>query len=108
MGIGYIIARSIGKIVGAYVGAKLTKMPDTVQKYLGITLLPQAGVAIGLSIATQSILPEFSSAIRTIVLSATFVYELIGPVLTKIALIKANEIKTTDGKIKKQNPQAAV
>ena len=81
-------------------------MPDTVQKYLGITLLPQAGVAIGLSIAAQSILPEYSSAIRTIVLSATFIYELIGPVLTKIALIKAKEIKTTDGKIKKQNPQA--
>lgn len=108
VGIGYIVARAAGKIVGAYLGAKLTNMPDTVQKYLGITLLPQAGVAIGLSIAAQSILPEYSSAIRTIVLSATFIYELIGPVLTKIALAKAKEIKTTDYKIKKQKPRPVV
>jgi len=108
VGIGYIIARAIGKIAGAYLGAKVTKMPDTVQKYLGITLLPQAGVAIGLSLTAQSILPEYSSAIRTIVLSATLVYELIGPVLTKIALVLAKEIKTPNTKIKKQNPRPAV
>jgi len=105
VGIGYIIARSIGKIVGAWLGAKFMKMPQTVQKYLGITLLPQAGVAIGLSIAAQSILPEYSSAIRTIVLSATLIYEIFGPVLTKIALIQAGEIGTADIHHKKTSYQ---
>jgi len=108
VGIAYILARSLGKIWGAYLGAKATKMPEQVQKYLGITLLPQAGVAIGLSIAAQSILPEYSAAIRTIVLSATLIYELFGPVLTKIALVHANEIKEPDVKIKKHKPRSAV
>ena len=93
IGIGYIIARSIGKIVGAYLGAKIINSPPTVQKYLGITLLPQAGVAIGLSLVAQSVLPEFGAPIRTVILFATLVYELVGPVLTKIALIKAGEIE---------------
>ena len=103
VGIGYILARALGKIVGAYLGSKAMKMTDTVQKYLGFTLLPQAGVAIGLSVSAQSILPEYSSTIRTIVLSATLVYELVGPVLTKMALTRAGEIKTnvlTPGKQK--------
>ncbi|HHY83384.1 MAG TPA: cation:proton antiporter [Clostridiales bacterium] len=105
VGICYILARSIGKIAGAYLGAKFMKMPETVQKYLGITLLPQAGVAIGLSIAAQSILPEYSSTIRTIVLSATLIYEIFGPVLTKIALIQAGEIGTPDIHNKKTSYQ---
>jgi len=92
IGVGYIIARSVGKIAGAYIGAKIIKSPPVVQKYLGITLLPQAGVAIGLSLVAQKVLPEFGASIRTIVLFSTLVYELIGPVLTKIALIKAGEI----------------
>lgn len=96
------MARALGKIVGAYLGSKAVKMPETVQKYLGITLLPQAGVAIALSIAAQSILPEFSAAIRTIVLSATLIYELVGPVLTKIALERAGEIETTSIKPEKR------
>jgi len=102
VGVGYILARALGKIVGAYLGSKAVKMPETVQKYLGITLLPQAGVAIALSIAAQSILPEFSAAIRTIVLSATLIYELVGPVLTKIALERAGEIETTSIKPEKR------
>ncbi|HHV98349.1 MAG TPA: cation:proton antiporter [Clostridiaceae bacterium] len=92
IGIAYVIFRSAGKICGAYFGAKALRMPETIQKYLGITLLPQAGVAIGLSIVAQNVLPEYGAAIRTIVLGATFIYELVGPVLAKIALLKAGEI----------------
>jgi len=99
IGIGYIISRSIGKIVGAYIGARITKSPPVVQKYLGITLLPQAGVAIGLSLVAQKILPEFGTSIRTIVLFSTLIYELLGPVLTKIALIKAGEIDISNSKV---------
>ncbi|NSW90761.1 MAG: cation:proton antiporter [Firmicutes bacterium] len=94
IGIGYIISRSIGKIFGAYIGARIINSPPAVQKYLGITLLPQAGVAIGLSLVAQSALPEFGASIRTVVLFATLIYELVGPVLTKLALIGAGEIQT--------------
>lgn len=93
----YIVARSIGKYSGAFASAKLTKSEPTVQKYLGFTLLPQAGVAIGLATsASQTLaatgLQTESSLILAVVLTATIVYELFGPVLTKISLQKAGEI----------------
>lgn len=92
IGILYIISRFLGKVFGASVGAIITKAPETVRKYLGLTLIPQAGVAIGLSLLASQKLPECAAAIRTVVLAATFIYELIGPVLTKISLKKAGEI----------------
>jgi len=91
LGIAYIIFRVIGKVLGAYIGAKLAKSPAVVQKYLGLTLIPQAGVAIGLAMVAETAVPEFGAAIRTIILSATVIYELVGPLLTKIALFKAGE-----------------
>ncbi|MBU5439926.1 cation:proton antiporter [Tissierella sp. MSJ-40] len=93
IGAGYVIIRVIGKMLGAYVGAKISDLPQTVQKYLGFTLIPQAGVAIGLSMIAQNILPlSYGAQIRTIVLAGTVVYELVGPLITKTALIKAGEI----------------
>ncbi len=94
-GIAYIFARVIGKSFGAYFGSKIAKCPSCVQKYLGFTLVPQAGVAIGLAMIAEISLPEYGASIRTIILSATVIYELIGPLLTKTALVKAGEIKTT-------------
>lgn len=94
IGIGYIVFRIIGKVSGAYMGAKISNSPDNVKKYLGFTLLPQAGVAIGLSMIAQNILPApYGSQVRTIVLAATVVYELIGPSFTRRALVKAGEIE---------------
>ncbi len=92
-GIAYIFARVIGKSLGAYFGSKIAKCPSTVQKYLGFTLVPQAGVAIGLAMIAEISLPAYGASIRTIILSATVIYELIGPLLTKTALIKAGEIE---------------
>ncbi|MCY6484802.1 cation:proton antiporter [Clostridium aestuarii] len=92
IGAAYIISRLIGKIVGASLGSKLANCSKTVQKYLGLTLVPQAGVAIGLAMVAETIIPQYGSSIRTIILSATVVYELIGPLLTKIALKQAGEI----------------
>ncbi len=90
----YIIARAFGKISGAYIGARMTHMEKNIQNYLGFTLLPQAGVAIGLSlIATRIIGGTEGSEIRAIVLAATVVYELLGPIITKLALIRAGEIQ---------------
>lgn len=94
IGIGYIIFRVLGKVLGAYAGAAISKSPENVRKYLGFTLIPQAGVAIGLSMMAQNILPDpYGAQVRAIVLAATVVYELLGPSLTRKALIKAGEIK---------------
>ena len=92
----YIVMRSFGKYFGAFTGCKITKQSDTVTKYLGLTLLPQAGVAIGMANQISKI-PEFQidnvgNIIVTVVLCATLVYELVGPLITKLALNKAGEI----------------
>lgn len=92
VGAGYIVVRMIGKILGSYVGGKIAGAPKTVQKYLGFTLIPQAGVAIGLAMVAEGILPEpYGSNVMTIILAATVVYELIGPLMAKIAIFKAGE-----------------
>jgi Kef-type K+ transport system membrane component KefB len=93
IGAAYILIRMIGKIFGAGLGARLANMPAVVQKYLGFTLVPQAGVAIGLAMVAETTLPApHGSKIRTIILAATVVYELIGPLMTKIAIFKAGEV----------------
>ena len=92
VGVVYVIVRVVGKYLGALIGAKIMKAPDAVAKYLGPALIPQAGVAIGLSLLATTILPEYGQTIRAIILCATFIYEIIGPVITKISLQKAGEI----------------
>ena len=93
----YIIARALGKYFGAMAGASVVKADPNVRKYLGITLLPQAGVAVGmaqiaLSEFTNLGEPDIGRKIQAVVLCATLVYEIVGPVLTKISLKKAGEI----------------
>lgn len=91
VGIVYIISRSAGKYFGALASAAATGCDSKVTKYLGITLLPQAGVALGMSVTVQE-LGECGSLIRNIVLFAVLIYEIFGPMLTKIALTKAGDI----------------
>ncbi len=93
-GIIFVIARIIGKIVGAYVGGALSGASETIRKYLGLTLIPQAGVAIGLTllITQDSSYFEFRSVILNITLIAVAFNEIVGPVCTKFALFKAKEI----------------
>lgn len=88
----YIVARVAGKMFGAWLGAVISKCQKTVKKYLGFMLIPQAGVAIGLSLLAIKIVPQYGDTIRAVVLCATLIYELIGPVATKLALRKAGEI----------------
>lgn len=90
VGVVYILFRSLGKILGAAVSAKFTKCSPTIQKYLGITLLPQAGVSLGMSLVAMSL--SSGSVIRNVCLFAVLIYELVGPLFTKIALQKAGEI----------------
>lgn len=93
IGIIYLVLRVAGKMGGATLGALLTKADKKVVKYLGPALLPQAGVAIGLSLAATTVVPEYGATIRAIILCATLIYELIGPVVVKISLKKAGEIQ---------------
>ena len=92
IGILYVLFRVLGKILGAGLGAKLVKAQSEVRKYLGFTLIPQAGVAIGLAATAMTVVPEHGPQIRTIILCGTVIYELTGPVITKLALKKAGEI----------------
>lgn len=91
VGVVYIIFRSAGKIIGANISSKFMKCTPTIQKYLGITLLPQAGVCLGMSLTALS-LGAPGVIIRNISLFAVLIYELVGPLLTRIALEKAGEI----------------
>jgi len=92
IGIIYITIRVAGKILGAFLGSRLMKAPRAVEKYLGFSLIPQAGVAIGLALVTTRILPQYGDVVQTVILGATFIYELTGPAATKISLQKAGEI----------------
>lgn len=93
IGVIYIIFRVVGKVSGAYLGAVICKAPDKVKKYLGFGLIPQAGVAIGLTIVADGIIPEYSAQIKAVILSATLIYELVGPLITKASLKAAGEIE---------------
>ena len=92
IGLVYILFRSLGKYIGARESAKLVGCDKKVVDYLGITLLPQAGVALGMCV-TAAQLPGDGSLVRNIVLFAVLNYELFGPVLTKWALTKAGDIR---------------
>ena len=92
LGLIYIVVRALGKYFGAYLGAVVVKASPNIRRYLGITLLPQAGVAIGMAQMALATMPEFGARIQAVVLAATLIYELVGPVATKIALTKAGEI----------------
>ena len=92
VGLLYIVARSAGKILGAGISSRFMGCQESVCKYLGITLLPQAGVALGMSVTVAADYGAEGAIIRNIVLFSVLVYELVGPLLTKMALTKAGEI----------------
>ncbi|MDD3335327.1 MAG: cation:proton antiporter [Eubacteriales bacterium] len=92
VGVCYVVFRVIGKWCGAAIGSRAVHAHPNVQKYLGFTLIPQAGVAIGLATMTLTKLPMYGRQIQAVILAGTLIYELIGPVITKLSLTKAGEI----------------
>lgn len=92
----YILARGSGKILGTWVGATLAKSPAMVKKYLGIALLPQGGVSIGLLVIVAAQMNEFYPVISTIIMLSILVYETLGPVFAKFSINKAGEIGGMD------------
>ena len=93
IGVVYIIFRCLGKYFGTLFSAKATKCSPEICKYLGITLFPQAGVALGMCAIASAELGDIGTLIRNITLFAVLVYELFGPLLTRWALTKAGDIK---------------
>ena len=92
IGLAYIVTRSLGKYLGAYISAKAVHCEPLIQRYLGITLLPQAGVALGMSVTVAQTLGAGGQMVRNIVLFGVLIYELVGPTLTRIALTKSGDI----------------
>ena len=92
IGLAYIITRSLGKYLGAFISAKAVHCEPLIQHYLGITLLPQAGVALGMSVTVAQTLGTGGQMVRNIVLFGVLIYELVGPTLTRIALTKSGDI----------------
>ena len=101
VGVVYILFRSLGKYSGAYLSCDMSHCNEKITKYLGITLLPQAGVALGMALTATELMD--GHLVRNVVLFSVLVYELIGPVLTKIALTKAGEIRP-EGKTNARSP----
>ena len=91
VGVIYIISRSIGKYYGARISCKMTNCDPKIVKYLGITLLPQAGVALGM--ANNALALADGETIKSITLFAILIYEIVGPSLTKMSLMKSGDIK---------------
>ncbi|HPY37944.1 MAG TPA: cation:proton antiporter [Bacilli bacterium] len=102
IGVVYIVARSVGKYFGAYLGALSTKSDKNIRHYLGFALLPQAGVAIGMAKVVSEEMPsDIGVKIVTVVLCSVLFFELVGPIITKLALMRAGEIIKEPKKPKK-------
>ena len=104
LGLMYILARSLGKYLGSAFSCRLTKQPKPISDNLGITLLPQAGVALGMAL-TAAALPDGALA-RNVVLFAVLIYELVGPTLTKRSLMAVGEIRP-EGRTSARKPNPA-
>ena len=96
LGVVYALSRAIGKISGATIGAKIVNAPPTVQKWLGLALLPQGGISIGLSMIVARELPDHAGEIITVILFSVLVFEIMGPILAKISITKAGEVNGVD------------
>lgn len=96
LAVAYIFARGFGKISGAFVGAHVAKADDNVKKYLGLALLPQGGVSLGLLVIVNKQMMDFYPLISTIIMLSILVYETTGPIFAKLAISKAGEIHGLD------------
>ncbi len=105
VGIAYVLSRTVGKVLGSYIGARVMKTGKSVRQYLGLSLLPQSGVAIGLSVsayaAFSQVNMEYALVIKNIILASVLVFALTGPVLVKIAFWKTGEMTVEPTKSQK-------
>ena len=96
LGGGYILLRSLGLVFGAWLGGRTSGVDQNVRKWMGVALLPQAGVAIGMALLVSQRFPEIGGVILPVILGSTVFFELIGPVATRYALSRAGELNQND------------
>ena len=89
IGAGYLIARAVGKYLGARLGAQLSGSDSVTKRWMGPALLPQAGVAVGLALVAANQFPEYRQVLLSIVISSTVIFEIVGPIFTRIAIAKS-------------------
>jgi len=94
-GLAYIIFRFIGRLVGAWVGSAISRADRAMRRWMGMALLPQAGVAMGMALVAVQRRPDLEEIVLPIVIASTVLFEVIGPVLTRIGLLRAGEISGT-------------
>ena len=95
-GLIYLSGRTIGKVIGTRIGARLSDVPAPISNWLGLGLLPQAGVALGIGLVAKSIFPKYGENIFSIIAATSVIFEIVGPLLTKISLQKGGEIAPTE------------
>jgi Kef-type K+ transport system membrane component KefB len=91
VGVAYIFFRCMGKLSGAWLGAVISKAPDTIRNWTGIALMPQAGVALGMALIASQRFPDTGTFVLSVVIGAVVVFELFGPILTRMALLRSGE-----------------
>jgi len=91
-GLTFIVLRSLGKLIGAYLGGYLSKAEHKIRKYLGWGLLPQAGVAIGLALIVKEAFPHVGNILFPTIIATTVFYEIAGPIFTRYAFIASKEV----------------
>ncbi|MGE3519924.1 MAG: cation:proton antiporter, partial [Vicinamibacterales bacterium] len=94
VGLGYTVARTLGKIVGTRIGLRGQRVPDAVRRQIGFCLISSSSLAVGLTIQIRSAFPEYAATITGIVLAAVVIFEVVGPLLTRRALFATGEAKT--------------
>jgi len=92
VGLAYIVLRCMGKLSGAWLGAVISNAPDTIRNWIGLALMPQAGVALGMALIASQRFPESGAFVMSVVISAVVVFELFGPILTRMALLRSCEV----------------
>jgi Kef-type K+ transport system membrane component KefB len=87
----FLVLRTISRIAGGWVGGKLGAAPDNHRRWMGVALLPQAGVAVGMALVAGDHFPDLREVILTVTIGTTVVFEIFGPIATRVALDKAEE-----------------
>lgn len=90
-GAGCILLRAAGRIVGAWLGSRAAGAPDAMAHWMGVALMPQAGIALGMALVAAERMPELASAVLPVAISTTIFFELVGPILTRLALRRVGE-----------------
>ncbi len=93
VGLGYVLARGLGRILGGWVGGYAARASAADSRWMGVALMPQAGVALGMAILAGDQMPQYRETINTVTLAATIVFELVGPVLTRHALTATRSVR---------------